>query len=135
MDITQDLANRIIHFRNDFISITQFTELLKTKELTYSRISRCLMHILLDIRECSPMMDSYARILGFRKDASELFTIIKTNSRIPLLTKLTISDSLNSDQKLLLQKDIFSSDLYESIISDKYKLPFKNELTKQIIKY
>ena len=134
MDITTDLANRIINHRNEFISISQFTDLLKTKELTYSRISRCLMHIILDIKECNPLMDTYARILGFRKESSELFSLIKKHSQIPIITKLTALDSLNNEQFHMLRKDMFASDLYESIISDKYKTNFINELTKQIVK-
>lgn len=135
LDITPDFANRIINLRNEFISISQFTELLKTKEITYSRISRCLMHILLNIRDCTQITDTYARVLGFRKEASDLFTIMKNNTQIPIITKLTSLDSLNQNQLSMLRRDIFASDLYESIISDKFKKPFINELTKQIIKY
>ena len=135
LDITPDFANRIINLRNEFISISQFTELLKTKEITYSRISRCLIHILLNIRDCTQITDTYARVLGFRKESSDLFTIMKNNTQIPIITKLTSLDSLNQNQLSMLKRDIFASDLYESIISDKFKKPFINELTKQIIKY
>ena len=134
-DISADLANRIINLRNEFISITQFTELLKTRELTLSRISRCLMHIILNIKDSKPFTKTYAHILGFRKNSSELFTILKEKSQIPIITKLTALDSLNDDQNKLLSQDIYSSDLYESIVSNKYQKPFINELTKQIVKY
>lgn len=135
MDITPDLSNRIMNHKNEFISTSQFTNLLKTKELTYSRISRCLIHFLLNIKNYNSTMDSYARILGFRKESSELFSIIKKQSHIPVITKLNTVDSLNEEQKTMLRADIFSSNLYESIISDKFKTPFINELTKQIVKY
>ena len=134
VDITPDLANRIINFRNQFISITQFAELIKTKELTYSRISRCLMHILLNIKECHLFMDTYAHVLGFKKDSTKLFSEIKQFTQIPLMTKLTSLDSLNKEQQTILRQDIFSSDLYESLVSDKFKKPFINELTKQLVK-
>lgn len=135
MDITSDLANRIINLRNEFISITQFTELLKTKELTLSRISRCLLHIILNIKNCKPFTNTYAHVLGFRKNSSELFSILKETSQIPIITKLTVVDSLNDKQKQILTQDIYSSDLYESIVSNKYQRSFINELTKQIVKY
>jgi len=135
LDITPELANRIINFRNEFISTTQFIDLIKTKEITYSRISRCMMHILLNIKEFNPSMDSYAHILGFNKESSELFSEMKKCSNIPLITKLSSVDQLNDWQQSMLHKDIFASDLYESIISDKFKTPFMNELTKQIVKH
>lgn len=135
LDITPDLANRIINLRNEYLSLSQFTDLLKTKELTYSRISRCLMHILLNIKDCTQITVTYARVLGFRKESSNLFTIMKNSSQIPIITKLTSLDSLNQNQLNMLRRDMFASDLYESIISDKFKKPFINELTKQIIKY
>ena len=134
MDITPELANRMMNYRNEYISVSQFTNLLKTKELTYSRISRCLMHIILNIKKHQMSSDSYARILGFRQKSSELFSLIKNNSQIPLITNLTMLNALNTTQLNILRQTIFASDLYESIISDKYKKPFIHELTKQIIK-
>ena len=68
--------------------------LLKTKEITYTRISRSLLHILLDIRKEDPVYDGqekealYARILGFRQTAVPLLTAIRANSQIPLISKL-----------------------------------------------
>ena len=52
LDITPEIANRIITFRNDFLTFSQFCDLIKTKNVTYSRISRCLIHILLGISKC-----------------------------------------------------------------------------------
>ena len=134
VDITKDLANRIINLRNEFKSFTPFCELLKTKELTHARISRCLTHILLNIRNSYIDVPPYAHVLGFRKEAGEIFTSIKNASCIPLITKLTAIDALDAHQKEMLALDIFASDLYESVISDKYQKPFINELTQQIVK-
>ena len=46
-DMNSDLAKRIINKRSDFINFSQFTELIKTRNLTYTRISRALLHVLL----------------------------------------------------------------------------------------
>lgn len=135
MDITKDLANRIINQRNDFLSFSQFCELLKTKELTYSRISRCLVHILLNIKDFKPDNDLYAHILGFRKSSSELFSIIKNCSSIPVVTKLTATDELSQAQMKMLAQDIYASDFYESVVSNKFHHKFINELQQQIVKY
>ena len=135
LDITADLANRIINARNEFFSVSQFTELLKTKELTYSRISRCLIHILLNIKDCYSICDTYAHVLGFRKSSNNLFSIIKQNSSIPIVTKLISIDDLNTNQLKMLAQDTYASDLYESVISNKFNQKFINELQQQIVKY
>lgn len=127
IDITRDLANRIINERNKFIKFTQFCDLLKTKELTYSRISRCLIHILLNMKKNTLPQELYAHVLGFHQKSSSLFSELNKCSTIPLITKMS---SLDQD----LTTDIFASDLYESVISDKYNMPFVNELSKPILK-
>ena len=75
----------------------------------------------------------YARILGFRKDCTSLLSFLKKNSTIPLITKLTYTKVLNSIGLSMLEQDIFSSDLYESAITNKFKTSFINEYKKQII--
>ena len=124
LDVTPDLANRIIHQRNAFLNWQQFCEVLKTKELTYARISRVLLHILLDIRkEDTPPL--YARVLGFSKGKKEILRKIKDTRTIPLITKL--------DTNPIYTKDIYASNLYESVVTEKYQTPFINEYQKQIV--
>ena len=75
-NISEELANRIMKHLNDFQNFDQFCDhLLKTKEVTYSRISRALLHVILGIRSSlfeqlrEDRMVHYARMLGFvRKD-------------------------------------------------------------------
>ncbi|MGN0404272.1 MAG: nucleotidyltransferase [Bariatricus sp.] len=129
-DITPDLANRIINRRNEFISWDQFCELLKTREVTYTRISRILLHILLKIRQKD--MDNsahttfahYARILGFRRKDAGLFTVLHEHSRIPLITKPGTALPLSGEASAMLAQDLFASDLYESVITHKFGTPF-----------
>lgn len=139
LDITDDLANRIFKRRNDFIDFDQFCDLLKTREMTYTRICRALLHILLDIRKdnltdyLNHGITGYAHMLGFRKDSASVLTAIKQNSRIPLLSKLTNTDELSESGRDMLAKDIFASDLYESVITEKFKTPFINEYEQPIV--
>ena len=140
MDVSEDLANRIINLRNDFQSFDDFCDSLKTKDMTYARISRGLLHILLDIRTehlanykkngyCH-----YAHILGFRKSSAELLSLLKGTSKVPLLTKLTQTEDLSEAGCQMLLQDIFASDLYESVITDKFETSFINEYRQQIVK-
>lgn len=138
-DVSEELANRIMKNINNYLNFDQFCDLLKTKEITYARISRSLLHILLGIRkedtepaDGRPLVP-YARILGFCKKEKEILSQIKKSSSIPLLPKLTDMDSLSDAAQKMLHLDIFASNLYESVITDKYKTPFCNEYTHPVV--
>ncbi len=139
-DVSEELANRIINKRNDFQSLTQFVDLLKTKELTRTRILRALFHILLDTQKENLKMYEeagncqYARLLGFRQDSESVLTHISENAKVPLLTKLTHTDELSEAGLAMLGQDLFAADLYESAITDKFGTPFVNEYEQQIVK-
>lgn len=137
LDMSPELANRILRLRNDYLSFEQFCDLLKTKELTRSRISRSFIHVLLGITNdwltAMKAPAPYARILGFRRDHADLLGILKRTSGIPLITspaRAVLADTAYQ----MLELDIYASNLYESVITDLYGTPFHNELTKQIIK-
>lgn len=140
LDMTEELANRMINHANDFITFDQFCDLLKTRDMTYSRISRCLLHILLNIRTEDMTLYKeeggcqYARVLGFSKDGAKLLTRIKRTSSVPLLTKLTQTEGLSKIGLRMLRQDIFAADLYESVITDKFKMPFISEYQQQIVR-
>ena len=110
-DVNKELSGRIAETVKDYAGFDAFILKLKTKNLTYARISRCLYHILLGITDdllTAPV--DYIRILGFRKDAEGLLSTLKNNASLPLVTKL-------SDVKMtpLLKKDIYCANLYEQI--------------------
>lgn len=133
MDVSDELAARVFKYRTQFISFDQFANLLKTKELTRTRINRALLHILLDIKKGQPTA-VYARILGFRKDAAPLLSLIKNLATIPFFSKTsTIFDLLDSDQQLLFKKSIDASLLYESILAQKKARSMIHEHSKAII--
>jgi cytidyltransferase-like protein len=132
-DVSEELANRICNQLNSFVSYEQFCELLKTKEVTYSRISRALLHILLGIKKTDYTDIQYARVLGFSKDDSDVLTVIKNSSAIPLLTKLTATKDLSDSAVHMLNQDIYASNLYESVVTNKFKTPFINEHEHQIV--
>lgn len=132
-DVSGDLANRIINRRNQFESFEQFCLLLKTREITYSRISRALTHILLGLKNGDDTGVHYARVLGFCRREREVLAQIKRMGTIPILTKLTAARTLDDAAQKMLATDAFASDLYESVVSDKYGTKFVNEYEKEII--
>lgn len=135
-DLSEDLARRIYNNLNDFRSFSQFAELLKTKELTRTRINRALLHAILGIFEDMPTsMPSYVRLLGFRKESSSILRTIQNNTRLPLITKAADYRKLLSCEEVFrgestFEKDLFVSNLYESVKCAKKQTGFVNDLQK-----
>lgn len=131
-DLSPDLSRRIYKQLNHFQSFSQFVSRLKTKELTYTRISRGLLHALLGITPVMQgLMPSYVRLLGFRRESSEFLRIMQKNSQIPLITKgADYGKVLNSHAASAFEKDLFLSDLYESVKCAKKQTAFVNDLQK-----
>lgn len=132
-DMSEELANRIMNKRNQLTTWSSFCEFLKSKELTYARISRVLLHVLLGITEeqMSTLKKhpvSYARLLGFSEHGREILSLIKEQSSVPLISKLPKKTDFT------LATDLFASDLYESVITEKYGTSFLSEYQKQIVR-
>ena len=133
LDVSGNLAERIINCRNEISGFTQAASLLKTKELTQTRIQRALLHSILQIRE-APLSVPYSRVLGFRKESSPLLKEIKKNSTLPVLTKLADSDALLDETgKRLLSETTAASNLYEKLLCKKNGQKFIHEYQKQLV--
>jgi predicted nucleotidyltransferase len=136
MDVSPALSDRIRKNLYQYTGFTAFCELLKTKDMTYSRISRCLNHILINLTreqyESSAVLGTvpYARVLGFCSSAAPLLSAIKEHSEIPLITKVADAQSLLSKAALeTFEYDISVSNIYSSVASSISKQPMKNEYT------
>ncbi len=133
MDVSEDLARRIINQQNLLLSFSQSVSVLKTRELTQTRIQRALLHIILNIHT-APTQTPFARVLGFRRESSELLSQIKQHSRIPLITKLADAQNLlDSKGNQILSETVFSSNLYEKLLCLKTDKKFCHESQKQLI--
>lgn len=133
LDVSENLAQRMINQKNLLHSFSRSASILKTKELTQTRIQRALLHIILGIHQ-TPERIPYARVLGFRKKSSPLLKEIKKNSRIPVITKLAdASRQLDVPSQTLLEETTFASNLYESLLSQKSGKTYIHEYEKKII--
>jgi len=143
VDITDDLSDKIRKNLESYTDIQDFCELLHSKDLTYTRISRCLLHILLDIKKDTLnqfIADDYvyyARILGLRQSAFELLNAMKRNASLPLISKLAdAKDVLKTSAYAteMLNSDIFASHIYDAVATDKFHTALPNEYRRQIVK-
>lgn len=140
LDITKDFSDKIAKNLYRYTTVGAFCDLLKSKDLTYTRISRNLFHILLNLTS-SDLTDYkahgtvfYARVLGVNKSKPELTKALKANSSIPLLTKTVSSASLLSETgQRQFASDLFASHLYEGVVSQKFHRPMKNEFQRELV--
>ena len=119
LDVNRDISNRIVGNLDYMDGFTSFCNHLKTKNLVYTRISRCLMHILLNITEENMKAyrdddyTSYARVLGLKASSSDLLRIINDKGSIPVINRLKDADKvLTPLQKQLFDETIISSQIY-----------------------
>ncbi len=140
MDVSLDLANRICAKLNHFFNYRQFCELLKTRDITQTRINRALLHIMLGIKKKNVQeytdngFHFYARLLGVRKDSEKILSAAAKKGELPLLAQLSRAQELSSLGQRMLRHDILASNLYTSVVTDKFKTAFCNEYSQPVIK-
>lgn len=155
MDCNTEISNRICGNIPNYLSFSDFCENNKSRNITYTRMSRILLHLLLDItkdlEELGKEFDyiPYLRLLGFRKPQSPevsttpffptqtgLFSLLKETASVPLISKLSASAGLLSEEALtLLKKDIFAADFYEQVKAalSNEKTAFPTEYSRKIV--
>ena len=139
-DVSPELGARIKNHLLDFTSYSKRIEQLKTRQYTYTRISRSLLHILLGIRsaEIAGYRDldytPYARVLGFRKESAPLLAQIKKHSDIPLITKVAGSGrTLPPAAAGMFAQDLYGAHVYQMAQQQKSGVLPRNEYTRSVI--
>ena len=145
LDVSKSLANRIKAAYSHAASYTALCSEIKSKDINYSRISRALLHILLDIKK--DRMDEYVkdgynyyiRPLGFKKDSSGLLHEIKHCASVPLISKaadhadilrsfyLPDAPDICSHALRMFGENTAAADLYEKTVCSLSRQPFISE--------
>ena len=140
--MNEDISNKILRIRHLYASFDSFCEELKTKNITHTRISRILCHILLNIStQDLPDRNNgyhpadivpYLRILGVNERGTRLLSQIKECGSVPLLTTPKDADIILSEAAYhMLQKDVYAADLYRSALSAKTHHLYPTEYTRK----
>lgn len=135
-DISSDLSGRISSLRYACIGkpYEQIVALLKTRQLTDTRIRRALLHLILDIRT-EDVQDFrshgtvfYAKVLGLRREASPLLRAVKELCPLPFLTKPAHAAEFTDPlAQRMWSQDLFASHLYRSIQAGRTRSAFRTE--------
>ena len=116
-DVSTELACAIARQCRERHSVTERIALLKTKNLTHARISRALLHILLEIRreDCERAKNrgfvSCLRVLGVSRPGRELLSVLPDPLMISPARTLKQRPILAEDPSL--KADFFASALWE----------------------
>lgn len=133
-DIPPALAHRIYKNRFACRNFESFISLLKTRDMTYTGISRALMRLLLGINHRPPLLCPYARILGFRRDAAPLLAMLKKSARIPLISKAADAGRLLAPEAYgVFCIDVRAANLYETVRCAKTGQEFRHELRRPVV--
>ncbi|SDA68013.1 cytidyltransferase-like domain-containing protein [Butyrivibrio sp. INlla18] len=119
LDINEELSNKILDAAQTFKTFDELCAKCKSKNMTYSRISRSLMHIVLDMK-ASNMEEykadgytGYARILGMKKDISPSIKTVKNIGNIKIFNQLKeAKENLSELEMRLLNETLFANKLY-----------------------
>mgnify|MGYP001035621684 FL=1 len=138
-DIDRSLSDRLHKFLPAYTDFSSFCEKIKTRNVTYTKVSRALLHILLNIYQedvnifCAEDYVYYAKLLGFRKTAAPLMNAMKKNASLPLISRPAEAKRrilCENGSRMFLQ-DIQASHLYALSVEHKFRQGFQNELQKK----
>lgn len=138
-DLSPELAARLAKPPYFPLSFEERIQALKTRQLTYTHVSRALLHLVLGMREedISRWKDEgyalYARILGFRRQSSPLLSCLHKKSSIPLITKMAdAAQNLSPSALALLEQEVYASHLYQTVRIKRGGV-FQNEYTEGLV--
>ena len=101
------------------VSLNDFILRVKSRRYTYTRISRLLMQLLLDIRRTGyPADPCYVRVLGFNDTGRAVLAETVRNDRasLPVITNINKEAAgLGSEARKCLELDVLASDIYALI--------------------
>lgn len=118
-DVSEGLEYSIKNAANSCNNLNELINIIKSKRYTITRLKRILVYCLLGITkkdmQISRKVNPYIRVLGFNQKGRDLLSgIAHANPKLEIVTsvKKYLDTSNNKNLKLLLQKDIFATDIY-----------------------
>lgn len=142
-DVSKELANtaekNIFELENK--NYSDFILKLKSKNFTYTRISRAMFHLLLNHKKnmledikSEKNMAAYPLLLGFKKEAGELLSELKKRSELPIISKISNAKDILSPVSLkIFENNIYADFIYNSIYFEKYGEKLCNPYRRNVV--
>ena len=113
--VAEGLENRLKSCISDAEDIDGLIDSVKSKRYTRARISRTLMHLLINLRttDFETLRETYcARVLGFSPTGGKLLRLMSESSAIPVFSNLSRLDKRSPEAARVLKYDMRASDVY-----------------------
>ena len=113
--IAEGLENRLKSCISGAEDIDGLIDSVKSKRYTRARISRTLMHLLINLRttDFETLRETYcARVLGFSPTGGKLLRLMSESSAIPVFSNLSRLDNRSPEAARVLKYDMRASDVY-----------------------
>lgn len=135
-DGSQELFNRMINAAPVSENLKEYIDNVSTRRFTSARVSRAIMHSILNIsshliNDMRNELPLYARVLGVRKDKKDVLGLLAKQSSIPVFTSVANPNLATPLQKTLLQIDITATNLYNFTLKNQhlYNQDYTQKLT------
>lgn len=157
LDVSREIADALRKQIHERMTFSERIQAIKSKNYTYTRISRALLHILLDIHKKDSQVlrgrffgegdiMPYVRVLGVRRQSKDMLSEIKTTvvasaaRYIKELMSVRRRETIETPEELILSINashaeiMFNCDLYAAdIYNQVYRGGFGNEFTQKFI--
>lgn len=116
-DVQEGMENILFRAAQNVTTLEALYDSLKSKRYTMARCKRISLSALLGITK-SLLHDSmnedagYLRVLGFRREARPLLSLIGKKCTAPLIMRRADCEHLSDHARTLLEKDLFAHDIY-----------------------
>lgn len=134
-----DLSKRIEKQYQSGKSFEEIVDICHSKNYTDAALRRVLLHLVLQIKDypflhiAADIPIPYIRVLGLRKEAGKLLSLIRENGQVPLIQKLVEGRELGKkdpETNVIFQMNLKCSDLYEQVASSKAGRKAVKEITR-----
>lgn len=133
LSVTDTFANAAWSLKTTCLSFSEFAMMLKNRSLTYTHVSRALLHIALRIEKDADVSD-VAHILGMRKEAGPLISRMTETSQIPVIKRPARElAGLSDAQKYLFDEELRISNLYNILVGMKSGQEIQNDMSRRLI--
>ncbi len=125
-DVTEGLGELLLNKIQISSSYYDLIQNLYSKRYTQTKIQRMLIHLLLNITkqdiELYKAVDyiPYIRVLGFRKDSSDLLRDLTEKSTVPVVTNLKNANLCNIGTKMLSDEFVYTN-IYNQLVNNNFE--------------
>ena len=132
-DLSDELANSFRKNWYEAVSLDDFLNRCKTKNMTMARVKRCMFQTLLGIEKESGSEESfpYIRLLGMRRSAAAKLRSVKKTKVLGRLARDL--EELDKKGREKLEQDIKAADLYRTVAMAVSGQRLPEEFCRQVI--